>query len=142
MGYDLFGNPYRKVWGYYFTAPGGQLERPPNGEKGFLSLVQDRRIGDHYSVARGVPEVVDLTSEITEQSSAKRKAEAKLAAVDRAKKPNHGSPAAKILVETYWDSPKPRNCFSATQMTSATLSKYLSYGLSRQIRQVIAGVIL
>ena len=46
--YDPFGNPYRKVWGYYVTAPGGQVKRPPNDDKSFLSLVQDRMIGDHY----------------------------------------------------------------------------------------------
>ena len=43
----------------------------------------------------------------------KKKAEAKLSAVDEAKKPKqHGSTAAKILVETYWDDPK-----EATQET-------------------------
>ena len=57
-GSDPFGNPKRKVWGYYVTAPGRQVERPPSGEKGILSLLQDKTIGDHYSVARGVPEVV------------------------------------------------------------------------------------
>ena len=77
----------------------------------FLSLLQDKMIGDHYSVARGVPEVVDLTSEIAEQSSAKRKVESKLSAVDQAKKPKHGSNAAKILVETYWDSPEAKKLF-------------------------------
>jgi len=50
-----------------------------------LSLLQDQSIGDHYSVARGVPEIVDLMSEIVEQSLAKRKADAKLAAVDEVK---------------------------------------------------------
>jgi hypothetical protein len=69
-------------------------------------------IDDHYSVDRGVPEVVDLTSEIMEQSSAKRKADAKLTAVDEAKKPKHGSSAASnILVETYWDSPEAKKLF-------------------------------
>jgi hypothetical protein len=57
-GSDPFGNPKRKVWGYYVTAPGRQVERPPSGEKGILSLLQDKTIGDQYSVARGVPEVV------------------------------------------------------------------------------------
>jgi hypothetical protein len=37
-------------------------------------------ICDHYSVAHGIPKVIDLMSEIAEQSSAKRKVEAKLAA--------------------------------------------------------------
>jgi hypothetical protein len=78
-----------------------------------LSLVQDNDWGS-LRVARGVPEVVDLTSEITEQSTAKRKAEAKLAklaGVDQAKKPKHGSTAGKILVETYWDSPEAKKLF-------------------------------
>jgi hypothetical protein len=69
-------------------------------------------IGDHYSVARGLPEVIDLTTEIAEQSSAKRKAEAKeLAALDQPKKPRHGSSAAKMLVGTYWDSPEAKKLF-------------------------------
>jgi hypothetical protein len=51
MGYDPFGNPYRRVWGYYVSAPGGKVVRPPSGAKRFLSLVQDEMIGDHYSVA-------------------------------------------------------------------------------------------
>ena len=84
-GYDPFGTPKRKVMGYYVTAPGGVVERPPDGKKSFLSLLQDQSIGDHYSVARGVPEIVDLMSEIVEQSLAKRKADAKLAAVDEVK---------------------------------------------------------
>ena len=58
-GNDPFGNPRRTVWGYYVTAPGGIVERPPDGKKNFLSLLQDKMIGDHYSVARGVPEVID-----------------------------------------------------------------------------------
>jgi hypothetical protein len=70
--------------------------------------------------------------------SAKRKAEPNLAAaVDQAKKPTkYGSPVAKILVETYWDSP-------LTQIMIMMLSKSLSNelnGYSRQIRQVMAGV--
>jgi hypothetical protein len=99
----------------------------------------------HNSVARGVPEVVDLTSEIAEKSSAKRKVESKLAAVDQAKKPKHGSNAAKILVETYCDSPEAKKLVLGDSMTSATLSKSLSNGLkgySRQIRHLMAGMIL
>ena len=84
-GYDPFGTPKRKVMGYYVTAPGGGVERPPDGKKSFLSLLQDQNIGDHYSVARGVPEIVDLMNEIAEQSLAKRKADAKLLAVDEVK---------------------------------------------------------
>jgi hypothetical protein len=58
---------------------------PPDGKKSFLSLLQDKMIGDHYSVARSVPEIVNLSSKIAEQSSAKRKADAKLLAVDEVK---------------------------------------------------------
>jgi hypothetical protein len=68
-------------------------------------------IGDHYSVACSVPEVVDLTSEIIDQLSAKWKADAKLTAVGEAKKPKHRSPAANILVEMYWDSPEAKKLF-------------------------------
>jgi hypothetical protein len=50
-GYDPFGNPFRRIWGYYVTASGGQEAHPSNGAKSFLSLVQDEMIGDHYSVA-------------------------------------------------------------------------------------------
>jgi len=110
-GYDPYGNPLRRIWGYYVTVPGGKVVRLPSGAKNFLSLLQDKMIGDHFSVARGVTEVVDLTTEITEQSSAKRKADAKLTAIDEAKKPKHGSPAANILVETYWDSPEAKKLF-------------------------------
>ena len=41
----------------------------------------------------------------------KGKVESKLSAVDQAKKPKHGSNAAKILVETYWDSPEAKKLF-------------------------------
>jgi hypothetical protein len=38
------------------------VERPPDGGKrSFLSLLQDDRINDRYSIARGVSEVIDLT---------------------------------------------------------------------------------
>jgi hypothetical protein len=50
-GYDPFGNPFRKVWGYYVTAPGGQEACPPNGAKSFLSLVQDEMIGGIITVS-------------------------------------------------------------------------------------------
>ena len=66
---DPFGNPRRRIWGYYVTAAGGQVACPPDGEKSFLSLLEDKTIGNHYSVARGIREVVELTSTISEQSS-------------------------------------------------------------------------
>ena len=65
-------------------------------------------------MARGLSEVVDLTTEIHVQSKAKRKAEA-AAAVEaneaaskkhKASSSQHvGSASAMILVESYWDSP-------------------------------------
>ena len=73
--FDPFGNLKRDVWGYYDTTPRRQVERPPSENHSFLSLAQDKTIGDHYSVVRGVPWVVDLANEIVEQSSMKRKAE-------------------------------------------------------------------
>ena len=51
-GQDPFGNRKRKIWGYYITTPGGLVQRPPDGKKSFLSLLQDDRLNDHYSVAR------------------------------------------------------------------------------------------
>jgi hypothetical protein len=73
----MYGNPKRHIWGYFVTEPGGLVERPPDGGKrSFLSLLQDVRINDRYSVARGASEVVDLTNEIQLQSKAKRRAEA------------------------------------------------------------------
>ena len=113
-GYDPFGTPKRKVMGYYVTAPGGVVERPPDGKKSFLSLLQDQSIGDHYSVARGVPEIVDLMSEIVEQSLAKRKADAKLAVEEEAKKPKHGSAAAK---SPYVKNRFPQGCTRGTRWT-------------------------
>ena len=58
-GYDPFGNPRRRIWGYYVTTPGGQVARPPNGAKSFVSLVQDDMVGDHYSVACGIKVTVE-----------------------------------------------------------------------------------
>ena len=82
-GHDPFGNPKRTVWGYFATMPGGLVERPPDGRKSFLSLLQDATINDRYSsVARGLPEIVDLTTAIAEQSTAKRRAEAFIEAQD------------------------------------------------------------
>ena len=111
-GCDPFNNTKRQVWGYYVTLPGGHVKRPPNGKNSFLSLLQDKTICDRYTVVRGVSEVVDLTNEIVEQSSRKRKAEAKQVATETpAKKPNDGSPAGKILEQTYWDCPEAKKLF-------------------------------
>jgi len=45
FGKDPFGNPYRRIWGYYVTAAGGQVARPPDGEKSFLSLLKTKQLG-------------------------------------------------------------------------------------------------
>ena len=111
-GLDPFGNPKRRIWGYYVTTPGGLVKRPPDGKKSFLSLLQDASINDRYSVARGLPEVVDLTTAIAEQSLAKRKADAQIAAQDATKRPKHGPISGKFVEEqTYWDSPEAKKLF-------------------------------
>jgi hypothetical protein len=74
---------------------------------------------------------VDLTNEIVEQSSAKRKAEAKLAAVDQAQKPKSGSPAAKILVESYWDSPEAKKSFLGDSNDERDVVKVLELRIER-----------
>jgi hypothetical protein len=106
-------NQRRSIWGYYITTPGGVVERPPDGKKSFLSLLQDTAINDRYSVARGLPEIVDLTTEISLQSSAKRKAEAQIAVQnnDENKRPKHGPLSGKLVAETYWDSPEAKKLF-------------------------------
>ena len=58
------------------TTPGGLVARPPDGKKNFLSLIQDDMKNDQYSVAQGLPEIIDLTSEIHTRFKAKRKADA------------------------------------------------------------------
>ena len=45
-GIDTYGNPKKEIWGYFITRPGGLVERPPNGKKSFLSLLQDESIND------------------------------------------------------------------------------------------------
>jgi hypothetical protein len=124
-------NQRRNIWGYYITTPGGGVERPPDGKKSFLSLLQDTAINDHYSVARGVPEIVDLTTEISMKSSARRKAEAQIAAQnDSNKKPKHGPLSSRLVMETYWDSPKPRNSFLAIQMMIVASKKFFRIDLN------------
>ena len=41
---------------------------PPDGKKNFLSLVQDKMIGDHYSVARGIPEFDECIANVGSKS--------------------------------------------------------------------------
>ena len=80
--------------GYYVTAPRGLVECPPDGKNSFLSLLQDEIIQERYSVARGIPEVVDLSREITRSP-----------AVDDEK------PKAMMFEESYWDSPEAKKLF-------------------------------
>ncbi|KAI2500715.1 hypothetical protein MHU86_13743 [Fragilaria crotonensis] len=86
FGQDPFGNPKRNIWGYYITTPGGLVQRLPD-------------------------EVVDLTNEIADQSTAKRRAIAQVETADKAKKPKHGPASSKIVVQTYWDSPEAKKLF-------------------------------
>ena len=96
----------------YVTTPGGLVKCPPDGKKSFLCLQQDSSINHCYSVARGLPEVVDLTTAIAEQSLAKRKADAQIAAQDATKRPKHGPISGKFVEEqTYWDSPEAKKLF-------------------------------
>jgi hypothetical protein len=74
-------------------------------------LLQDTRINDHYSVACGLPKVVDLTTAIAEQSSAKQKANTQKAAHDEKKRPNHGPISGEHAEETYWHSPEAKKLF-------------------------------
>ena len=59
-GVDPFGNPRRSISGYFVTTPGQVVERPPEGKRSFLSLLQDNILNDGYSVAGGLTEVVDF----------------------------------------------------------------------------------
>ncbi|KAI2503952.1 hypothetical protein MHU86_10518 [Fragilaria crotonensis] len=106
-----FSNQKRNIWGYYITTPGGLVERPPDGKTNFLSLLQDESINDRYSIARGMPEIVDLTTQISQQSTIKRKAQAQLEAEDKAKKLQHGTASSMIVEQTYWDSPEAKKLF-------------------------------
>ncbi len=88
------------------------VERPPDGKTNFLSLLQDESINDRCSVARGMPEIVDLTTEIAKQSTFKQNAQAQLQAEDTAKTVKHAGPASSMIVEqTYWDSPEAKKLF-------------------------------
>ena len=107
------------------------MKRPPDGKKSFLSLVQDDRINDHCSVPRGVAEVVDLTNEIADQSTAKRKALMQVQAENEVKKPKHGLASAKIAVETYWDSPEAKKLFLGNPSDDRDVVKVLEERIER-----------
>ena len=121
----------RKILGYYITRPGGLVECPSDGgKKSFLLLLKDSTINDHYSVSQGVQEVVYLLNKIAEQSTAKRKLQAQIGAEDKTKKPRHGPASAKIVVETYWDSPEAKKLNFGNALVTAMLSKSLWNRLS------------
>ena len=130
-GVDPFGNPRRTIWGYYVTEPGGLVKRPPDGKKSFLSLLEDARINDRYSVARGLQEVVDLTAAIATQSSAKRKTDAKVTAQDDTKRPKHGPISGKVVEETYWDSPETKKLFLGNANDSRGVVEVLEQRIER-----------
>ncbi|KAI2509854.1 hypothetical protein MHU86_4565 [Fragilaria crotonensis] len=139
-GLDIFGNPKRKIWGYYVTDPGGLVERPPDGKKCFLSLLQDAGINDRYSVARGSSEIVDLTTEIHIQSRAKRKAEAGAAVAAqspgsqkkaKASQLASGSDSAIISVESYWDSPEAKKLFLGSSTDNRSVVDVLQQRIER-----------
>jgi len=124
-GIDIYGNPKRHIWGYFVTTPGGLVARPPDGKRNFLSLLQDESISDRYTVARGLSEVIDLTNEIQVQTKAKRRAEAEASTAEEGNKKAKssvsiaaaaaaGSASAKILVQSYWESPEAKKLFLGT----------------------------
>ena len=140
-GIDPYGNPLRNVWGYYITRPGEMVERPPDGKRSFMSLLQDSRINDRYSVARGSSEVVDLTSEIQLQSRAKRKTDAQIAAQDETKRSKHGPISEKLVQETYWDSPEAKKLFLGNANDSRGVVDILEQRIERlqQVNRTVDG---
>jgi hypothetical protein len=109
------------------------VKRLPNGKNSFLLLLQDASINDWYCVACGLPEVVDLTTAIAEQSSAKQKADAQIAAQDATKRPKHGPLSGKFVEEqTYWDSSKAKKLF----LGKATNSRGVVDVLEQQIERL------
>jgi hypothetical protein len=142
---------------------GDKFLAPPNGEKSFLSLLQDKNIGDHYSVARGLSKVIDLTNEIQLQTKAKRRAEAEATAADGGNKKAKssvsiaaaaaaadggnkkakssvsiaaaaaaaGSASAKILVQSYWESPEAKKLFLGTSTDVRSVVEILQQRIER-----------
>jgi hypothetical protein len=148
QGIDIYGNPKRHIWGYFITEPGGLVERlPDGGKRSFLSLLQDERINDRYSVARGVSEVVDLTKEIQVQSRAKGRAEAIAAAAAQTDDSSNkkakacsifvaaaaagSGPSAKILIESYWDSPEAKKLFLGSSTDHRSVVEVLQERIER-----------
>ena len=97
----------------------------------FLKLLQDEKLNDHYSVARGVTAVVDLTNEIKDQSTAKRKAQAQIDADDKTKKPKHGPALSAIAEQRYWDSPEAKKLFLGNSNDSRDVVEVLEERIER-----------
>jgi hypothetical protein len=78
-----------------------------------------------------------LTTEIQVQSRAKRKAEAEAAVADEAasKKPkpssHPGSASARILVETYWESPEAKKLFLGSSSDDRSVVEVLQQRFER-----------
>ncbi len=136
-----FSNQKRNIWGYYITTPGGLVERPPDGKTNFLSLLQDESINDRYSVARGMPEIVDLSTEIAQQSTIKKKAQAQLQAEDKAKKLKHGPVPSMIVAQTYWDSPEAKKLFLGSVGDNRNVVEVLQQRIERlqQVNRTVDG---
>ena len=136
-----FSNQKRNIWGYYITTPGGLVERPPDGKTNFLSLLQDESINDRYSIARGMPEIVDLTTQISQQSTIKRKAQAQLEAEDKAKKLQHGTASSMIVEQTYWDSSEAKKLFLGSVSDNRNVVEVLQQRIERlqQVNRSVDG---
>ena len=115
------------------TTPEQLVKRPRDGKsRNFLSLLQDSSINDRYSVARGVAEVVDLSTEITRQtqSTIKRKMDAQLLAQqdqDNEKK----RPKQMVEELTYWDSPEAKKLFLGDSTDSQNVVEVLKQRIER-----------
>ncbi|KAI2509704.1 hypothetical protein MHU86_4686 [Fragilaria crotonensis] len=130
-----------ETFGILHPRPGEMVERPPDGKRSFMSLLQDSRINDRYSVARGSSEVVDLTSEIQLQSRAKRKTDAQIAAQDETKRSKHGPISEKLVQETYWDSPEAKKLFLGNANDSRGVVDILEQRIERlqQVNRTVDG---
>lgn len=77
-----------------------------------------------------MPEVVDLSTDIADQSSAKQRSEATLRQRMEAKEPKLGPVSVKIAVDPHSigipEALKLRNCFFETQMMVVTSKKFWS----------------
>jgi len=149
-GVDPFGSPRRSISGYFITTPGQVVERPPEGKKSFLSLLQDDSLNERYSVARGVQEVIDLTLAISTNQHAKRKADFReddsmmdsttentenSSGMKKTKTITCGSDPAPRIIETtegnYWDSPEAKKLFLGTATDERSVQEVIKQRIER-----------